>query len=166
MYCVYRILAAAAYLSLYFFIFLSLQFSNIKHFHCTFLRNCEAYKVPTMGGCIMFTSIRLLLLINLSLYLFFFPIFNIKFFHHTFLRNCEAYKVETCYTWTVGGCIVFTRIRVLLLKYSSLISLFSFLSNFQTLNFFVTLFSETVRATKLKLSTHMGSWWMYCVYRI
>ena len=29
MYCVYRIQAAAVYLSLYFFIFLSLQFSNI-----------------------------------------------------------------------------------------------------------------------------------------
>ena len=42
MYCVYRNQAAAAYLSLYFFIFLSLQFSNIKIFRHTFLRNCEA----------------------------------------------------------------------------------------------------------------------------
>ena len=42
MYCVYRNQAAAAYLSLYFFIFLSLQFSNIKNFRQTFLRNCEA----------------------------------------------------------------------------------------------------------------------------
>ena len=42
MYCVYRNQAAAAYLSLYFLIFLSLQFSNIKIFHHTFLRNCEA----------------------------------------------------------------------------------------------------------------------------
>ena len=41
-YCVYRNQAAAAYLSLYFFIFLSLQFSNIKIFYHTFLRNCEA----------------------------------------------------------------------------------------------------------------------------
>ena len=36
MYCVYRNQAAAAYLSLYFFIFLSLQFSNIKNFRHTF----------------------------------------------------------------------------------------------------------------------------------
>ena len=35
MYCVYQ--AAAAYLSLYFFIFLSLQFSNIKIFRHTLL---------------------------------------------------------------------------------------------------------------------------------
>ena len=42
MYRVYRNQAAAAYLSLYFFIFLSLQFSNIKNFRHTFLRNCEA----------------------------------------------------------------------------------------------------------------------------
>ena len=42
MYCVYQNQAAAAYLSLYFFIFLSLQFSNIKIFRHTLLTNCEA----------------------------------------------------------------------------------------------------------------------------
>ena len=47
MYCVYRNQAAAMYLSLYLFIFLSLQFSSIKNFCHTFLRNCEAYKVET-----------------------------------------------------------------------------------------------------------------------
>ena len=39
--------AAAAYSALYFFFFLSLQLSNIKIFHHTFLRNCEALKVET-----------------------------------------------------------------------------------------------------------------------
>ena len=39
---VYQNQAAAAYLSLYFFIFLSLQLSNINIFCHTFLRNCEA----------------------------------------------------------------------------------------------------------------------------
>ena len=47
MYRVYRNQAAAAYLSLYFFIFLSLQFSNIKIFPHTFLRNFAALKVGT-----------------------------------------------------------------------------------------------------------------------
>ena len=47
MYRVYRNQAATAYSSLYFFIFLSLQFSNIKRFRHTFLRNCEALKVET-----------------------------------------------------------------------------------------------------------------------
>ena len=42
MYSVYRNQAAAAYLSLYFFILLSLQFSNIKIFRHTLLMNCEA----------------------------------------------------------------------------------------------------------------------------
>ena len=51
------------------FIFLSLQFSNIKIFHHTFLRNCEAYKVEiwymwTLGGCIVYTGTMLLPLIN------------------------------------------------------------------------------------------------------
>ena len=41
MYHVYRNLAAVAYSSLYFFIFLSLQLSNIKNFRHIFLRNCE-----------------------------------------------------------------------------------------------------------------------------
>ena len=42
MYPVYRNEAAAAY-----FNFLSLQFSNIKNFRHTFLRNCEAEKFET-----------------------------------------------------------------------------------------------------------------------
>ena len=42
MYLAYQNQAAAAYLSLYFFIFLSLQLSNIRIFRHTFLRNCEA----------------------------------------------------------------------------------------------------------------------------
>ena len=41
-YRVYQNQAAAAYLSLYFFSFLSLQFSDITSFRHTFLRNCEA----------------------------------------------------------------------------------------------------------------------------
>ena len=41
MYRVYQNQAAAAYSSLYFFIFLSLLLSNIKNFCHIFLRNCE-----------------------------------------------------------------------------------------------------------------------------
>ena len=40
MYRIYRNQAAAAYTSLYFFIFLPLQFSNIKIFRQAFLRKC------------------------------------------------------------------------------------------------------------------------------
>ena len=48
--------------------------------------------------------------------------------------------------------------------YSSL-STFFFLSNFQTLTFFVTLFSETVRLRRLKFSTHVDSGQVYRVYQ-
>ena len=42
MYYIYRNQAAAAYLSRYFFVFFSLQFSNVKIFCYNFIRNCEA----------------------------------------------------------------------------------------------------------------------------
>ena len=51
MYRVYRNQAAAAYWSLYFFIFVSLQFSSFKSFRHIFLRNCEAWKVETRYTC-------------------------------------------------------------------------------------------------------------------
>ena len=40
-----------------------------------------------------------------------------------------------------------------------------FLSNFQILNIFVTLFSGTVRPRRLKLVTHVNNGWMYRVYQ-
>ena len=56
-YCVYRNQDAAAYLSPYFFNFLSLQFSDIKIFRHTFLRNCEAWKVDTWYTCGQWTDV-------------------------------------------------------------------------------------------------------------
>ena len=67
------------------------------------------------------------------------------------------------HTWTVGRCIVYTGIRLLVLI-CPFISTFFFLSNFQTLKFFVTLFSGTVRPRRLKLGTQVDSGQMYCVY--
>ena len=66
--------------------------------------------------------------------------------------------------WTAGRCIVYTGIRLLLLI-CLFISSFFFLSNIQTLKFFVTLFSRTVRPRRLKLGTHVDSGQMYHVYR-
>ena len=48
--------------------------------------------------------------------------------------------------------------------YSSLYFSFFFLSNFQTLKFFVRLFAGTVRPRRLKLGTQVDSGQMYCVY--
>ena len=63
----------------------------------------------------------------------------------------------------MGRCIVYTGIRLLLI--CPFISSFFFLSNFQTLKFFVTLFSRIVRPRRLKLGTHVDSGQMYRVYR-
>ena len=68
------------------------------------------------------------------------------------------------HTWTVGRCILYTGIR-LLVFIRPFISSFFFLSNFQTLKFFLTLFSGTVRPRRLKLGTHVDSGQMYHVYR-
>ena len=59
---------------------------------------------------------------------------------------------------------MYTGIRLLLLI-CPFISLFFFISNFQTLKIFVTLFSGTVRPRRLKLGTHVDNGWMYRVYR-
>ena len=64
----------------------------------------------------------------------------------------------------MGRCIMFTGIG-LLLHIHPFISSFFFLSKFQTLKFFVTLFSGAVRPRRLKLGTHIDSGQMYCVYR-
>ena len=138
-----------SYSSLYFFIFLSLQFSHITIFCHTFLRNCEALKVETwytcgqweVLSCIVHTGIRLLLIfIPLFLHFLSLQLSNIKIFHHTFLRNCEALKVETWYTrgqWEDVSCIPESGFC----SYLSLYFFIFFLSSCQTLKFFVTLFS-------------------------
>ena len=87
--------------------------------------------------------------------LYFFSLLSLQFSHittfrHTFLRKCEASKVETVYC-----CCLFV----------PFISSFFFLSNFQTLKFFVTLFSGRVRPRRLKFCTHVASGQMYRAYR-
>ena len=56
------------------------------------------------------------------------------------------------------------KIRLLLLVHP-FISSFFFLSSFQTLKLFVTLFSGTVRPRRLKLGTHVDSGQMYLINR-
>ena len=59
---------------------------------------------------------------------------------------------------------MYTGIRLLLLIHP-FISSFFFLSNFQTLKIFVTLFSGTLRPKRLKLGTHVASGQMYGVHQ-
>ena len=105
----------------------------------------------TMGGCIVYTGIRLLLLI--------FPFISSFFF----LSNFQTLKIFI--TLFSGTVILYTGVRLLLLLIHPIISSFFFLSNFQTLQIFVTFFSGTVRPRRLKLGAHMDNGWLYRVYR-
>ena len=117
-----------------------------------------------MDRCILYTGIRLRLLICPFISSFFFlsNFQTLKFFVTPFsgIVRPRRLKLGT----HVDRCIVYTGIR-LLLHIHPFISSFFFLSNFQTLNFFVTLFSGTVRPRRLKLGIHLDSGQMYRVYR-
>ena len=136
----------------------SVDLSNIRFFRLTFLGNCEAWKIETwytrgqwaVGRCSMYTGIRLLLLIHPFISSFFF-LSNFQHWNFSSHFSRELWGLEDwnlVHTWTVGRCIMFTGIRLLLLirpftfsfsKIQTLkISSFFFLSNFQTLKFFVT----------------------------
>ena len=119
-----------------------------------------------MGRCILYTGIMLLLLVHPFISSFF------------FLSNYQTLKIFiTFFSGTVRsrrlklGTHVdsWQMYRVYRNQAAALIypfiSSFFFLSNFQTLKFFVTLFSRTVRPRRLKLGAHMDSGQMYRVYR-
>ena len=116
MYCVYRNQAAAAYSSLYFFVFLFLELSNLKIFFTLFSGTMRPRRLK-LG---------------------------------THVDRGQMYHVSG--------------IRLLLLIHP-FISSFFFLSNFQTLKVFVTLFSGTARPRRLKLGTNVDSGQMCPVYR-
>ena len=109
---------------------------------------------------------QLLLLIHLFIFSFFF-LSNFQIFSSHFsqeLWGLEDWNLHVVHTWTVGRCIVYTGIR-LLLHICPFISSFFFLSNFLTLKFFVTLFSGITRPRRLKPGTYVDSGQMYRVYR-
>ena len=83
---------------------------------------------------------------------------QMKIFRHTFLKNLRPRRLKLGTHVDSGQ----TGIRVLLLI-RPFISSFFFLSNFQTLKFFVTLFAGTVRSRRLKHGTHVDSGQMYLV---
>ena len=170
-YRVYRNQAAAAYLLLYFFIFLSLQCSTLKFFITLFSVTVRPRRLK-LGTHVDSGQMNLVYrnqatAAYLSLYFFMFtfsPIIKYKKISSHFSQ--ELWGLEDwnlVLTWIVGTCIVYTGIRLLLLI-CYFISSFFFLSNFQT-KFFVTLFSRTVRPRRLKLGTHVDSGQMYRVYR-
>ena len=114
----------------------------------------------------MYTGIRLLLLIHPFISSFFFlsNFQTLKIFVTLFSGAMRPRRLKLGTHMDNGGCIVLTGIR-LLLFIGPFISSFFFLSNFQTLKFFVTLFSGTVRPRMLKLGIHIDSGQIYHVYQ-
>ena len=76
----------------------------------------------------------------------------------------KSFFFTVFYCWLTHGVVRQMQILIHSAAYSFLYSFF-FLSNFQTLKSFVTLFSGTVRPRRLKLGAHMDSGWMYRVYQ-
>ena len=90
---------------------------------------------------------------SLYFFIFFFsPIFIHLHFRRTFLRNCWAYKVNTWYTrgqWLDVLCVPKSDCCCLF------IPLCNFSFQFSNIKIFVTLFSGTMRPTKLRLVTRV-----------
>ena len=137
MYCVYRNQAAAAYSSLYFFIFLSLQFSNITIFMYLihpfissffFLSNFQTLQFL----CIVYTGIRLLLLIRsfISSVFFLSNFQTLKIFVALFSGTVRPIKLKLNTHVDIGWMYRVYRNQAAT-SYLSLISLFFFLSNVQ-----------------------------------
>ena len=117
-----------------------------------------------MGRCIMYTGIRLLLLIHPFISSFFFlSNFQHRNFSSLFSGTVRPRRLKIG-THADSGQMYRVYQNQAAAAYSSLQSSFFFLSNFQTLKSFVTL-SGTVRPRRLRLGTHVDSGWMYHVYQ-
>ena len=112
----------------------------------------------------MYTGIRLLLLILPFISSFFFlsNFQTLKFFVTLFPGIVRSRRLKLG-TYVDSGKIY----RVYRNQAAAYLSLYSFCfhPNFQTLKYFVTLFSGTVRPKRLKLGTHLDSGQMYRVYQ-
>ena len=114
----------------------------------------------------MYTGIRLLLFIHPFISSFFFlsNFQTLNFFVTLFSGPVRLRRLKLGLHMGTGQLYRVYRNQAAALI-CPFISSFFFLSNFQTLKFFVTLFSGTVRLTRLKLGTHVDNGWMYRVYR-
>ena len=171
MYYVYRNQAAAPYSSLYFFIFLSLQFSTLKFFFTLFsgtvrprrlkigihVDSGQMYHVYRNQAAAAYSS--LYFFISLSL-----RFSTLKFFVTLFSGTVRPRRLKLG-THVDSGQMYHVYWNQAAALIRPFISSFFFLSNFQTLKFFVTLFLRTVRPRRLKLGTHVDSGQMYRVYQ-
>ena len=162
MYRVYWNQAAPACLSLYFFIFLLSNFQTLKFFITFFsgtvcLEDWNLVSTWTVGRCIVYTRIRLLLLICPFISSFFFlsNFQTLKFFITLFSGTVCLEDWNLVQTWTVGRCIVYTRIRLLLL-FIPLFLHFSF--QFSNIKFFCHTLLRNCEASKTETWYTCGQW--------
>ena len=120
----------------------------------------------TVCRCIVYTGIRLLLLIRPFISSFFFlsNFQTLKFFVTLFSGTVRPRRLKFG-THMDSGQMYHVYPNQLLLLICPFISSVFFLSNFQTLKVFVTLFSGTVTPRKFKLGTLVDNGWMYSVYQ-
>ena len=162
MYHVYRNQAAAAY-SVPLFLHFSFQFSNIKIFRHIFSGTLRSRRLKLGTHVDSGQMYRVYWNQAADAYLSFYFIFlslhfSNKIFCHTRLTNCEVSQTVRSRRLKLGthsGQMYHVYWNQAAAAYSSLY-FFIFLSNFQTLKFFVTLFSGTVRPRWLKPETHTG----------
>ena len=175
MYHVYWNQAAAAYLSLCFFIFLSLQFSTLKFFVTLFSGTVRSRRLKLVthvdSGQMYHVYQNQTAAAYSSLYFFIFlslQFSTLKFFVTLFSGTLRPrrLKIGTRLGSAKGnGQMYHVYQNQAAASYSSLY-FFIFLSlQFSTLKFFITLFSGTMSPRRLKLGTHIDSGQMYHVYQ-
>ena len=172
MYHVYRFRAAAAYSSLYFFIFLSLQFSTLKFLITLFSRTLwpRRLKIGTRldSGHMYHVYQNQVAAAYSPPYFFIFLSlqFSILKFFVTFFSGTMRPRRLKLGTHINSGQMCHVYQNQAAAAYSSLY-FFIFLSlQFSTLKLLVTLFfSGTVRPRRLKPGTHVDSGQMYHVYQ-
>ena len=171
MYHVYWNQAAAAYSSLYFFIFHSLQFSTLKLLVTLFsgtvrprrlklgthVKSGQMYHVYRNQAAAAYSSLYFFIFLSLQ-----FP--TLKYFVTLFSGTLRPRRLKIG-TRLDSGQMYHVYQNQAAASYSSLY-FFIFLSlQFSTLKFFITLFSGTVRPIRLKLGTHIDSGQMYHIYQ-
>ena len=171
MYHVYWNQAAAAYSSLYFFIFLSLQFSTLKFFVTLFsgtlrprrwiigthLDSGQMYHLYQNQAAASYSSLYFFIFLSLQFS-------TLKFFITLFSGTVRPRRLKLGTHIDSGHMYHVYQNQAAAAYLSSYFFIFLSLQ-FSTLKFFVTLFSGTMRPIRLKLGTHMESGQMYHVYQ-
>ena len=171
MYHVYWNKAAAAYLSLHFFIFFSLQFSTLKFFVALFsgtvrprrlklgthVDSGQMYHVYPNQAAAAYSSLYFFIFLSLQFS-------TLKFFVTLSSGTVRPRRLKISTLMDSGQMYHVYQIRAAA-AYSSLYFFIFLFLQFSNVKIFVTLFSGTLRPRRLKIGTHLDSGQMYHVYQ-